>query len=297
MRTNCFPRRASLALLLALCIAWILTAPAAAQTTVVAASGERSPDNSGDLSEFENPVNQSQGQAFFTATVRENGFLQSSDLFRATTGGQLTLLVKEGDPAPDGNGNYPTFAGDIPFVNELGQVAFGIRFENTLGNGIDAVAVLVGRGGTTPLTIAARANQVIPGSGGDRFDLLLTPFAFNNAGQVAFTSLTQDSELIGIWRAGTGGIVRIVWQGDAKWVRGRPGVSLATPSPLSRWGQFPIFTGVKVIHRATPIEVAPCRGITRRALPWMFRVVQNSSSVRRPSLRRKYATLSFLLSL
>jgi len=37
-------------------------------------------------------------------------------------------------------------------------------------------------------------------------------------------------------------------------VRGRP---KATPSPLSQWGQFPIFTGMRVSHRATPTEVAP----------------------------------------
>jgi hypothetical protein len=47
-------------------------------------------------------------------------------------------------------------------------------------------------------------------------------------------------------------------------VRERPGM-LASPSPSSRWGQFPIFTGVKVFHRATPTKVAPLRGITRRA--------------------------------
>lgn len=47
-------------------------------------------------------------------------------------------------------------------------------------------------------------------------------------------------------------------------VRERPGKP-ATPSPLSRWGRFPTFTGVRVSHRATPTEVAPSRGITRRA--------------------------------
>lgn len=30
----------------------------------------------------------------------------------------------------------------------------------------------------------------------------------------------------------------------------------ASGSPLSQWGRFPIFTGVRVSHRATPIEVA-----------------------------------------
>jgi hypothetical protein len=30
----------------------------------------------------------------------------------------------------------------------------------------------------------------------------------------------------------------------------------ASAPPLSRWGQFPIFTGVTLSHRASPIEVA-----------------------------------------
>jgi hypothetical protein len=51
-----------------------------------------------------------------------------------------------------------------------------------------------------------------------------------------------------------------------QWVRERSGVP-TTPSPLSRWGQFPTFTGVRVSHRATPPEVAPSRGITWCALP------------------------------
>ena len=41
-----------------------------------------------------------------------------------------------------------------------------------------------------------------------------------------------------------------------KRVRERPGM-LASPSPSSQWGRFPIFTGVRVSHRATPTEVAP----------------------------------------
>jgi hypothetical protein len=39
-------------------------------------------------------------------------------------------------------------------------------------------------------------------------------------------------------------------------VRERLGLP-ASPSPLSQWGQFPIFTGVRVAHRATPTKVAP----------------------------------------
>ena len=39
--------------------------------------------------------------------------------------------------------------------------------------------------------------------------------------------------------------------------KGEAGGKPATPSPLSQWGQFPTFTGVRVAHRATPAEVAP----------------------------------------
>lgn len=81
-----------------------------------------------------------------------------------------------------------------------------------------------------------------------------------------------------------------------KRVRERPGIP-ASPSPSSRWGRFPIFTGVRVSHRATPTKVAPFRGITRRASPRASRYVQNSSKVNKPNLRRKNPPRSFRLSL
>ena len=79
-------------------------------------------------------------------------------------------------------------------------------------------------------------------------------------------------------------------------VKERPGTP-ASPSPLSQWGRFPIFTGVRISHRATPTKVAPLRGITRRASPRASRYVQNSSKVSKPNLRRKNPPRSFRLSL
>jgi hypothetical protein len=191
--------------------------PAAARIVVIAESGQRSPDDSGDLSELENAVTQTAGEAYFSATIRENGVVQSHDLFRAgPQAGQLALVAEEGAPSPDGNGNLETFGGDIPFVNDRGGVAFGHVLENTLGGLIDSRVVLSVPVRGTALGIVARSNQVIPNTGGDRFDILLEPQGFNNAGQVAFLSVTQISEQIGIWRGdgNPASIVRIVGVGD-----------------------------------------------------------------------------------
>ncbi|MEM6453781.1 MAG: choice-of-anchor tandem repeat NxxGxxAF-containing protein, partial [Acidobacteriota bacterium] len=187
---------------------------AAGEFQVVARGGDRSPDDSGDLSSFGNAVIQRRGEAVFAASVTENGFVQSSDLFRAgPQPGQLSLLAKQGAPAPDANGNFGSFNGEIPYVNNAGAIAFGVFFENTLAGFVDLTAILTRRAGG-PLQIAVRSNQLTPG--GDRFGVPVSPFAFNDAGQVGFTSLTRFDEVLGIWRVDTpsGAVVRIVGQGD-----------------------------------------------------------------------------------
>jgi hypothetical protein len=48
-----------------------------------------------------------------------------------------------------------------------------------------------------------------------------------------------------------------------KWVRGRP---KASPSPLSRWGQFPTFTGVRLSRTGRPHRDCPGWGADSRPL-------------------------------
>ena len=43
--------------------------------------------------------------------------------------------------------------------------------------------------------------------------------------------------------------------------------AVATPSPLSQWGQFPIFTGVCLSYTGRPPRQCPFRGVRTRTLP------------------------------
>jgi hypothetical protein len=52
------------------------------------------------------------------------------------------------------------------------------------------------------------------------------------------------------------------------------GEAVATPSPLSQWGQFPIFTGVTVSVTGRPLYDCPKRGVFFHALAaWENRAV------------------------
>src|SRR2546422_233464 len=60
------------------------------------------------------------------------------------------------------------------------------------------------------------------------------------------------------------------------------GEAVATPSPLSQWGRFPIFTGVTVSVTGRPPNDCPGRGVMDHALAVPGR--QNCSRLKRPSL-------------
>lgn len=196
-------------------LAVFCTAPAldAGTLRVSAVSGQNSPDGTGLISEFGNPVIGNSREPTFAAVIRENGFLVNTALFRVTPGGQLVLIVDEGRPAPDGNGNYSALSGLIPWINDSGQIAFVHNFELTLGGFADSAALLTGRGGANALQIAARAGQTIPGSGGNQLGLTLLPFGIDNSGRAAFWTQSGETE-VGIWRSLGGALSPVVRTGD-----------------------------------------------------------------------------------
>ena len=51
------------------------------------------------------------------------------------------------------------------------------------------------------------------------------------------------------------------------------GQVVTSPSPLSPWGQFPIFTGVRISHTGRPQRYCPLRGVCRLTFP-CTRIVQ-----------------------
>ncbi len=173
-----------------LCVLGSLLAPATpafsavlTNTQVVAKSGDRSPDNTGNLSELKLPVLQSDSRAAFTSVIREDGFLQGDGIFLSGQPGGLRLLVRSGQPSPDGNGNLGTFGNPDLLVNSTDTVAFMNLLDNTFGI-LDHGAIFVASGNPTTLAIVARESSAAPN--GQAFNTIAGPLGLNSKGQVAF---------------------------------------------------------------------------------------------------------------
>jgi len=100
---------------------------------IVATNGTPSPDGIGRIASFPSagfargPFLNDAGQAAFRASLTGTGVgpTNGSGIFRGSAG-NLTLLVRAGQLAPDGAnrfGSLVTFA-DVPALNNAGQVAF-----------------------------------------------------------------------------------------------------------------------------------------------------------------------------
>lgn len=108
------------------------------------------------------------GQAAFIGTVSgaTDGFGDGEGLFLADGKAPIKTVVRAGQPAPDGNGNFELFGRNSP--NGRGQIAFGTIFVNTAGGADDDVAIVRGDSDGT-LKIIARRGQMVPGSSSARF--------------------------------------------------------------------------------------------------------------------------------
>ncbi|MCG8455245.1 MAG: hypothetical protein MI919_03120, partial [Holophagales bacterium] len=187
--------------------------PARAQFELLAAGGDPVPGG-GTLFLLDTPVMQAPGAVFFSARIDVPG-TDPRGLFRARPAEPLEILARQGDPAPDGNGNFPSISGEI-FANEAGAVAFGLFFENSLGGFDDSGALLISDPATGDLSILVRGEDPVPGSAGDVFAPLFGPFlALDNRGQMAFAALEVNAGTNSLWRgsAAPGSLTRIVTEG------------------------------------------------------------------------------------
>ncbi|MEM9556050.1 MAG: choice-of-anchor tandem repeat NxxGxxAF-containing protein [Acidobacteriota bacterium] len=180
--------------------------------TVILSAGTAAPDGSGELSSFERAVIDASGNAVVPATIRDNGFYVKNALFRVGPVDALEMIVAEGDPSPDGNGNFNRL--ETPRVTRNGALAFINVLEGTLGGFSDAPALFVGR--DQPLAIAARSGQAIPDAPGDALGFTLIDHGVTDGGSIGFFDVSAVDELPATWRAdGTaGGLVRVVTEGD-----------------------------------------------------------------------------------
>lgn len=189
-------------------------APVAAQFQVLAEGGDPVPGG-GELFTTQVPVLQALDTVFFTARISTPG-IDPHGLFRAEAGEPLEIVVREGDPAPDGNGNFPR--PEEIFANEAGEVAFAPFFDNSLGGFDDSGAIVVADGATGDLSVVVRGKDAVPDNPGDEFFPTFGPvMAFNDAGEVAFAALEVVDEVFSLWRgsAAPGSLTRIVTQGDS----------------------------------------------------------------------------------
>ena len=179
---------------------------------VLVKSEDRAPDNTGEFFLLNIPV-QRNGNLAFSSSLRDNGFSVGTGVYRAESG-SVVQIVREGDPAPDGNGQFGSAGDPDPLINENGQVAFRHQLINTIGGTVDNTAIFISDGSGAP-AIVARSGQTPAGSAAILNSPIGQPNGLNRSGDVLFTS-TLMGGIRGLFLGdGTpGGLVQLVADGD-----------------------------------------------------------------------------------
>jgi hypothetical protein len=194
----------------------IVSATVLRHTTVVAISGDTSPDKTGSIFTPLRPVMQGTIKPVFVSDIREDGFLQGSGIFRAGTDpGSLELLVRSGQALPDANGIFSAINDPDIQVNNLNSIAFYNLIDDSLGGSTDNVAIFLTDGSENGLKIVVRQNQLDP-TATARYLTIPNLITLNDAAQISFRS-TLDNQLQGIFRANTAtdDITQIAIEGQA----------------------------------------------------------------------------------
>jgi hypothetical protein len=156
----------------------------------VTRSGEAAPGG-GTFSGFNDPALNDVGQIAFRAGLSGAG--GSLGLFRADRTG-VVEIVRQNDPAPDGNGVFLNFSAFSPSLNEAGQIAFQADITGTTGpfdRPDDRQGIFRGDGGLAGPGQIARAGGAVP-DGNGVFRSFLNP-ALNDVGQLAFIAELDDT--------------------------------------------------------------------------------------------------------
>jgi len=127
------------------------------------AGGDPAPDNDGAFFGFGVPVINDAGEVAFPCSFT-TGSGGTAIVRGSTAPGDRHIVVRQGNPAPDGNGNFggfdPTLA--TAAINGNGQVAFPTTFVGTFGTG-DTSGIVRGDVGPDHLTLLARSGQTVDG--------------------------------------------------------------------------------------------------------------------------------------
>jgi hypothetical protein len=194
----------------------------------IAREGQIAPDGNGtffSFDQFSMTINDSNRVAFFgTLSGTANGLNDDTGIF-VGSGGALTQVVREDQPAPDGNGEFSTFDNFSYSMNNLGIVAVEAFLKNTSGGTADD-SLLVLADGIDTVTVA-RKGDAVAGSTINSLNIAsgtsTQSSSLNEKGQLAFwASLANGQEVISVftpdvhWRnAGSGS-----WSSSNNWTLG-----------------------------------------------------------------------------
>lgn len=153
----------------------------------VARQGQSAPGGIGFYGQLgaADPVLNNAGHAGFQTTLvgTSNPPFDDEAIFLRNPSGGLALVVRSGQAAPDGNGNYFIFGFASPALNNLGQVAFEATLTGTSGGSTDNEGIFF-YDTTGVISQIARTGQAAP-DGNGTFSEFQSPM-INDAGQVAF---------------------------------------------------------------------------------------------------------------
>ncbi|QDS97003.1 DUF7453 family protein [Adhaeretor mobilis] len=179
---------------------------------LVARFGEATPDGNGMYADFLPPVLSDDGAAAFLASLTGTTGNSNDDsgLFVGSGKTPVVQIAREGQPAPDANGELAGFLS--PAINNTGQVAVRASLRRTSGGSSDDFAILRGDG-SGPLALIAREGQ--PTLSGDGiFSRLFDPI-INDLGEVAFFTQLGDTrggfnDYAAVYRSnGSSGLIKI----------------------------------------------------------------------------------------
>jgi hypothetical protein len=155
-------------------------------TTVVAISGDPTPDGSGVFGFFfESRINDL-GQVAFQARITG---ADSQGVFRGD-GASLVQIIRTGQIADDGNGSFSSLI--LPAaLNNAGEVALGTFLANTVGGATDNQMIVRGDGVT--VDAIARKGETSP-DGNGTFGFLTSGLSLNQSDQVAFRGKFIDTD-------------------------------------------------------------------------------------------------------
>src|SRR5262249_39106419 len=121
--------------------------------------GDTAPDGDGVFFGAGIPAINASGEVVFPCSFTTGS--GGTGIARGTTApGSRRLVVRQGDPAPDGNGNFSTFDLAAVGINDAGQVAFAARLVDTFGPD-DTTGILRGDVGPDHLIFLARSGQTV----------------------------------------------------------------------------------------------------------------------------------------